>query len=153
MQNEKSARISPVARWICFLVLVAGAAIWAANSVLARAGRMKTADTSAQAFSTVAPGTHFEAVVKIDQVNRKTLKCTALEKVNDTTFRRPRTGGSTISVALTPGTSFVMGTAQDVSPGAIVQIAGTVTADHVLIVSRIVILTGYVRLTGDPQPQ
>ncbi len=150
MHSQRSFGVSPLARWICFIVLIAGATIWATNRVLARAGRMKTTDTPAQAFSTAAPGTRLEAVVRIDQVDGQNLKCTPLETINETTFRR--TDAKTLSAALMLGTSFIMGKAQDVAPGAIVQLAGTVNADHVLSISRVVILTGYVRLVDDAQP-
>src|ERR1700757_4000156 len=99
MQSRKSFAISPLARWSCFLVLLAGAVIWAANSVLVRAGRMMTADTPAQAFSTAAPGTPLEAVVKIDRVAGQNLQCTLLEKVTETTFRRAPSGGASLSAA------------------------------------------------------
>jgi hypothetical protein len=151
MQTPKSSRISSVSRWGCFLVLLAVAIGWAAKSVLARAASMKIADTSPQAFSTAAVGTHLEAVVRIDQVAGTNLKCTLLEKLSETTYRRARTGAN-VSAALTSGTSVVMGTSRDVIPGAIAQLAGTIDRDHVLTVTRVVILTGYVHLVDDLKP-
>jgi len=40
-----------------------------------------------------------------------------------------------------------MGKAEDIVPGAIVQISGTLDANHALQTNQIVILTGYVHLS------
>jgi len=74
MKSLKPAGISPALRWIFFLLLLAIAAGWAAKGVLARSARMKTADTSAQAFSMAAPGTIVKAVARIDAVNGQNLR-------------------------------------------------------------------------------
>lgn len=149
MKDSKPAGISPTLRWIFFLVLLAVAMGWAAESVLARSARMKTADTSARTFSTTKAGIKIKAVARIDVVTGSNLKAGLLERVGDSVYRRPRAGGSTITAVLTPETSVVMGNAQDILPGAIVQLAGTVDNDHVLHASQLVILTGYVHLAED----
>jgi len=151
MNSQKHGRISSALRWACFLTLLAVAMGWVAKSVLARAGRMKTADTSAQAFSTAGAGSHMEAVVRVDKVTGRDLKCTLLEKVSETTYRRARSGEA-ISAALTPDTSIVMGKAEDVVPGAIVQLSGTIDANRILKAAGAVILTGYVHIADDPKP-
>jgi hypothetical protein len=149
MKDPKLAGIAPALRWALFLMLLAIAMGWAAKSVLARSGRMKTADMSAQAFSTAAPGTEMKAVARIDAVKGQNLKATLLERVSDSVYRRPRAARSTIVAVLTPETSVVMGKAQDIVSGAIVQLAGTVDGDHVVHASQVVILTEYVHLAED----
>jgi hypothetical protein len=42
-----------------------------------------------------------------------------------------------------------MGKLQDIVPGGVVQLAGTMDANHVLHLSQIVILTGYVQVAED----
>jgi hypothetical protein len=149
MKDSEPAGISPTLRWIFFLILLAVAMGWAAKSVLARSAWMKTADTSARAFSTTKAGTKIKAVARIDVVTSSNLKAVLLERVSDSVYRRPRADGSTITAVLTPETAVVMGKVQDVIPGAIVQLAGTVDNDHVLHASQLVILTGNVHLADD----
>jgi hypothetical protein len=149
MKNPKPFGISLALRWVLFLLLLAVAMGWAAKSLLARSSRMKMADISAQAFSTLAPGDKMMAVARIDTVTEQNLKATLLERVNDSVYRKSRARGSSITAVLTPETSVAMGKSEDIVPGAIVQLAGTVDGDHVLHASQVVILTGYVRLAED----
>jgi hypothetical protein len=46
-----------------------------------------------------------------------------------------------------PETSVVMGKPEDIVPSAIVQVSGTLDANHSLQANEIVILTHYVRLS------
>lgn len=111
---------------------------------LVRAERMKAADTPASVFATTAPGAHAKAVVRLDQVVRKNLKDTILERESDTVYRSP-VGKSPTVAALTPETSVVMGEPEGIVAGAIVPLAGTLDNNHVLRTNQVAILTGYVR--------
>jgi len=148
MYDRKPIGTSLALRWVLFLLLLTVAMGWAVRSVLARATMMKTADTPAQALSASEPGTRIRVVVSIDQVVGGNLKATALERVSAALYRRPRAGG-VVSAVLTPETSVVMGKTQDIVPGAIVQLAGTLDSNHTLRTSKVVILTGYVHVADD----
>jgi hypothetical protein len=147
MQNRRSVTDSPIVRWSSFLLLLAVVMMWAGRGVLLRAGRMKTADTPASAFFALTAGAQTSAVVLLDGVAGKDLKGTLLERETDTVYRRPNTNGSTIAAVVTSGTSVVMGKAEDIVPGAIVQLSGILDAHHALQTNEIAILTGYVRLS------
>lgn len=146
MKPVKRAPVETIFRWAIFFVLLAVATGWAVKSVLARSSRMKAADSSVQAFSAAAPGSTVKAVVKIDAVTGQSLKATLLEKVSDSVYCKPRSGESGITAVLSSEFSVVMGKAQDIAPGAIVQLAGAVDGHHVVNVTQVVILTGYVHL-------
>jgi hypothetical protein len=146
MHDGTSHFVSPASRWAVFLLLLAAAMSWAAKGVLLRAGRMKAADTSALAFAAIAPGSATKAVVRLDRVAGDKLDGTLLERQSETVYARPRHSGLAVSAILSAETPVVMGKPQDIVPGAIVQLAGTLDDKHVLHAKQVVILTGYVRL-------
>ena len=147
MQNRRSVSDSPTVKWSSFLLLLAVVTIWIGRSVLLRADRMKAADTQASAFIAMTAGTQTSAVVLLDRVAGKDLKGRLLKRETDTLYRQPSTNAPAITAVLTPETSVVMGKAEDIVPGAIVQLSGILDAHHALQTNEIVILTGYVRLS------
>jgi len=147
MHDRKPLFDSLVLNWAAFLCLLAAVMVWAVRGVLERAGRMQTANTSASVFAGQAPGTPAKAVVRLDQVAGENLKGTLLERESDTVYRVQLGSGSPVAAILTSETSVVMGRPQDIGPGAIVQLAGTLDQDRVLRAKQVVILTGYVHLS------
>jgi len=147
MQDRRSFVEATVLKWTIFLVLLVALTGWAIRRVLARAQQMRTADTSASTFNNIAPGLPLNAVLRLDQVNNKELKGMLLMKDSDTLYLRPPEGAPAITAILTPAASVVIGKPQDIVPGAIVQIAGTIDENHVLRTNEVAILTRYVRLS------
>jgi hypothetical protein len=146
MRDRKRLYDSSVLKWTVFLFLLAMVMVWGVRGVLDRAWRMQTASTSASVFARMTPGNQAKAVVRLDQVAGEKLKGILLERESDTVYRVAVGNGSAVAAILTPETSVVMGTPQDIAAGAIVQLAGTLDQDRVLRAKQIVILTGYVRL-------
>ena len=138
-------------KWLLFVAVIASVTAWALRGVLVRTARMQTADTSASMFAATPPGSKTKAVVRLDRVDGKELKGTLLERQSDTVYLVPSRGSPTITALLTPETSVVMGTPQDIAVRGIVQLAGTMDKNHVLVVGQVVILTGYVRLSQPPK--
>jgi len=146
MPNPKAPLGPPILRWTLFLLLLVVTAGWAFRTVLARAQQMKTAETQASAWAAMAPGTVTKAVVRIDEVRGTTLRATTLERRSDTVYLRSSALSSCVTAILSPETSLAMGEAEDIVPGAIVQLAGTLDDRHVLRTAQVVILTGYIHL-------
>jgi len=142
-------RISRRGKWALLTLTSLAAAVIVAAIVLdvvRRAGQMRAATTSAAAVLEAPPGSLVKAVVRLEDV-RGASACRAqlLEALDGETYRVTSTR---IHVALTPDTEVVMGSDADVRPGAIVQVAGTIDSEHAIRVRQIVILTGYIRVTG-----
>lgn len=147
MDSQQSRINETSLKWIIFLSVLACVAVWAIRGVLVRAQQMSTADTSASTFASSPPGSLAKAVVRLDSVKGKELKGTLLEKQSDTVYLLPSERTPIVIAVLTPDTSVVMGKPQDIAEGAVVQLAGTIDANHVLQTSQVVILTGYVRVS------
>ena len=142
-------RISRRGKWVLLtLTAVAAAAIVAAVAfdVVRRAGQMRAATTPAAAVLQATAGSPVKAVVRLEEV-REGGTCLAqlLEALDEEAYRATSTR---VRVALTPETQVVMGSDADVKPGAVVQVAGTIDREHAIRVRQIVILTGYIRVTG-----
>ena len=136
-------------KWVIFLAALAAVAVWAVRGVWVRAQQMSTADTTASAFASIAPGSSAKAVVRLDSVKGNELKGTLLERQSDTVYHLPSATTRPVIAVLTPDTSVVMGRPQDIAVGAVVQLAGTIGANHVLQPTQVVILTGYVRVSQE----
>jgi hypothetical protein len=136
-------------KWIIFLAVLAAVAVWAVRGVLVRAQQMSTADTRASAFASISPGSSAKAVVRLESVKGSEMKGTLLERQSDTVYLLPSEMTPPVIAVLTPDTPVVMGKPQDIAVGAVVQLAGTIGADHVLQTSQVVILTGYVRVSQE----
>lgn len=149
MRNQKPVSASPFFRWTVFLVLLGAVSTWSIRSTLVHAKRMAPANTSAAAFSTLQPGARASAVVQLDKVSGEHLTATLLQRESDTVYRRTVSDSNLVSAVMTPNTAVVMGKAEDLVPGAVVQIAGTLDKNHVLRADQVVILTGYVRVAQE----
>jgi Kef-type K+ transport system membrane component KefB len=136
-------------KWIIFLAVLAAVAVWAVRGLLVRAQQMSTADTTASAFASISPGSSAKAVVRLESVKGSEMKGTLLERQSDTVYLLPSEMTPPVIAVLTPDTPVVMGKPQDIAVGAVVQLAGTIGADHVLQTSQVVILTGYVRVSQE----
>jgi len=147
MQNRRLRINAPTLKWMIFLAVFACLATWAIRGVLVRARRMSTVDASDSLFESIVQGSSAKAVVRLDSVKGKELKGTLLEKQSDTVYRVPFRRTAAVIAVLTPDASVVMGKRQDIGVGAVVQLAGTIGASHILQTNQVVILTGYIRLS------
>jgi Kef-type K+ transport system membrane component KefB len=146
--DSQQSRINEASlKWIIFLSVLACVAVWAIRGILLRAQQMSTADTSASTFASRPPGSLAKVVVRLDSVKGTELKGTLLEKQSDTVYLLPSERTPIVFAVLTSDTSVVMGRPQDIAEGAVVQLAGTIDANHILQTSQVVILNGYVRVS------
>jgi len=114
--------------------------------VTRRAQGMRSGIAAVAASQPARPGASVQAVVQLGPATRPgRYPAALLASVDETTYRA--TGGR-LTLELTPETRFVMGGAADLGPGGIVQVAGTVAGEQVVRARRIVILTGYIRVTA-----
>ena len=140
--------VSPRRKWLLWaltgsVVLAAGSAI--VFDVTRRAASMRPATARAAAVLAARPNTSVTAVVRLQGPEAGTYLAELLESVGETTYRETPT---LIHVALSADIRVVMGSRGDIRPGAIVQVAGTIDGQHTLHASRMVILSGYVRLVS-----
>lgn len=126
-------------------IAVAAVIVAVVLDVTRRAERMRLVSApAAQAAESTRPGGTVKTVVRLEGPGeRARYLAAALASVDETTYRE---SGSHLELELTPQTTFVMGSAADVRPGAIVEVAGTLDADHVVRARRIVVLTGYIKV-------
>jgi hypothetical protein len=134
-------------KWFIFLTVLACVAVWAIHGVLVRAQQMSTANTSASTFASLLPGSSAKAVVRLESLKGTDLKGILLERQSDTVYLLPSDRTPSVTAVLTPDTSVVMGKPEEIAVGGVVQLAGTVDANHVLQTTQIVILTSYVRVS------
>jgi hypothetical protein len=148
--QAQSAQTSVAFRWFLFftaLTTIAGGATW---SILARARQMRTVEMAPSAFSAMPGGQSAKAVVFLIKVDGGKLSGILLQRKTDTVYRKPIDSvGSSISAELTPETAVVMGAPRDIVADAVVQLAGTLDASHVLHTTQVVVLTGYVRVENE----
>jgi hypothetical protein len=145
--QAQTAYSSATSRWVLFFIALATVAGWAAWSVLARARQMRPAAMPPSAFSAMPAGQSAEAVVFLNGVDHGKLSGTLLQRESDTLYRGPSDQvGSEVEAELTADAAVVMGRPQDIVAGAVVQVAGALDGRHVLHTTRVVILTGYVRV-------
>jgi hypothetical protein len=134
-------------KWIIFLAVLSAVAAWAVRGILVRPQQMSTADTTASAFASISSGSSAKAVVRLESVKGNELKGTLLKRQSDTVYLLPSERTPPVIAVLTSDTSVVMGKPQDIAVGAVIQLGGTIDANHVLQTNQVVILTGYVRVS------
>lgn len=109
---------------------------------------MKPANTSPNMIDQVPPNGNVSVVAQVVEINGGQLKIEILEGNGYDVFDK-RTGAY-LQAERTPDVKIVMGQPEDVSVGAIAQFDGVkLDADRIRL-SRIVVLTGYVK--GPEQP-
>jgi hypothetical protein len=143
--HTKTAGRSATLRGVLFFIVLAVVAGWAAWSVVVLGRQMRPADTPAVAFRALPSGQSAKAVVFLSRVDHGKLSGTLLQPESDTVYRRPAEA-TQVDAEMTPDTAVVMGVPQDIAPGAVVQLAGTLDGRHVLQTRQIVILTRDVRV-------
>jgi hypothetical protein len=129
-------------------ITVAAVIVAVVLDVTRRADRMRPVSAAAaQAAESAQPHGTVKVIVRLERPGeRGRYLAAALASVDETTYRE---SGGHLELELTPQTTFVMGSAADVAPGAIVEVAGMLDAGHVVRARRIVILTGYIKVAAD----
>ncbi len=122
------------------LALLVAFAVWRSAE---KAMEMESAASGAAAFELLKPGDLVKIVLEVtDSSPGETIKGRLLEKQTETVYNRT----STLAEAdFDNNTSFVMGRAADIHPGAVLHITGTATSRHTVHARQIVVLTGYVQ--------
>lgn len=96
--------------------------------------------TQAQ-FSRATVGQMVQIAVRVDSVKRKVIFTELLQHQTDTTAKAT---GAHVQLYLPEGTPLVMGSATDITPGAILYIYGVVTKPGNVDVKRAVIDTKFI---------
>jgi len=137
-------RALPALAWIAVALVI----LVVVYDVTRRAQGMRTALAGVpapQQPQLTQPGGEVKTVARLEPADRAGHYLAAtLSSVTETTYRDT---GARFEVELTPQTQFLMGSAADLRPGAVVEVAGTLDAARIVRARRIVILTGYIRVT------
>ena len=122
------------------LALLVAFAVWRSAE---KAMKMESAAAGPAAFESLKPGDLVKIVLEVtDSSPRETIKGILLEKQTETVYKRT---GTLAEADFDNSSSFVMGRATDIHPGAVLHITGTATSRHTVHARQIVVLTGYVQ--------
>jgi len=98
---------------------------------------------SPQQFAHARAGQDVQIAVRIQRVNRSTLYAELLQHQTDTLARAT---GKAVTLFLADGTAVVMGTADEIRPGAVLFVYGVLTKPANVDIKRVVIDTKYVKV-------
>ncbi|MGC1380371.1 MAG: hypothetical protein WA814_05035, partial [Candidatus Baltobacteraceae bacterium] len=98
--------------------------------------------TAAQ-FAASPSGQNVILVVRVNSLKRTALDAQLLERVNDATYKATQ---ENVALYLPAETPIVMGSMDDVKPGAVVFIYGVATTPHHADVKKVVVVTPYVKV-------
>lgn len=96
--------------------------------------------TQAQ-FARAVPGQNVTIAVRVDSVTRTDVRAQLLERINDTLYANTKRN---VRLFVADGTPVVMGSAEDVKPGAVLFVYGVSTARDRADAKRLVAVTQYV---------
>ena len=86
-------------------------------------------------------GTRLNLVVRVDGLARNTIAGHILDRVTDSAYTLTK---STIAIYAPSDAAYVMGSADDLKPGAVVYVYAVATKAHAADATKIVIVTPYV---------
>lgn len=92
-------------------------------------------------YTHAVAGQSITIAVRVDSVNRTDVRAKLLERVNDTLYTKT---GTTVRLFIADGTPVVMGSAEDVKPGAVLFVYGISTARDRADAKRLIAVTQYV---------
>jgi flagellar basal body-associated protein FliL len=127
---------------VALVVLVAALAVWMSARM---SGKMSAAGASdEQAFAKATAGSTGKVVLEVAEIAPSgTFRGKLLVKKTEEVYVQT---GTLVAVQFSAQTKMVMGRPEDIRPGAIVHVTGTVRKDRGLDAGQIVILTGYVHV-------
>ncbi|HYM07368.1 MAG TPA: hypothetical protein VEU11_12475 [Terriglobales bacterium] len=124
------------------LALLSALAVWRTSE---KAAKMESAVSAVgqDRFQSLKPGELTKVVMEVLDSSPESVKGRLLERQTETVYARSET---LAEAAIDTHTSFVMGKASDIHPGAILHVSGAVTPTRSIQARQIVILTGYVHV-------
>lgn len=125
------------------LALLSALAVWRAFE---KAAKMESAvsEVGRNHFESLKPRDLTKVVMEVlDLSSPETIKGRLLERQAETVYTR---SGTLAEAVFDTNTSFVMGKATDIHPGAVLHISGALTPNRSIQARPIVVLTGYVQL-------
>jgi hypothetical protein len=137
--SSRSARI-----WILLLVALAIFSCIAMRRSMVKAMGMKSESTIGASPQPLKVGDEVKVVLEVTGVGgAASVEGNVLEKESETIYRRT---SNPAEIAFDSEAPVVMGKVADVRAGAVVHVAAKMGADRVLRASKVVILTGYVKV-------
>jgi hypothetical protein len=128
------------------LIAIFGAVAYLGVDIAGRAMQMEPAKTSAATYRAAKAGAPVKAIVEIDtRQSDGTITAHLLMPVTETNYRKTPT---LVRARVEPAMRVIMGTADDVKPGAIAQFDGLADGGGGMTLSRVVILSAYLRVVA-----
>jgi hypothetical protein len=124
----------------CFTLLIAALSLL---NGLVFAQMSAPAAISPSQFATASTGQTVTIAVRVISLQRSALRGQLLDPGSGSTYKAT---SQHADLFLGTGTPIVMGSMQDVKPGAVLVVEGVVTGRRHADVKRIVVLTGYVKV-------
>lgn len=100
---------------------------------------------SLQQFAGVAAGDQVQIVVRVVAVNRAKVAAELLDRKTDSDYV---TTGKRVNLVCPDGVSFVMGSAGDIAPGAVLFVYGVATKPYRADVKKVVVLSKFITVHG-----
>lgn len=94
-------------------------------------------------FSSTLPGQSVQIAVRVRHVDRNTIQAVLLQHVTGAVSKATHTA---VVLYFPDGTPVIMGSARDVTPGAVLFVYGVVTKPYHVDVKRLVVDTQYVKV-------
>jgi hypothetical protein len=132
---------------ICIvLIAVAGAVGFLGVDIAGRAMQMRPATTDTSAYGAAKAGAPLKAIIEIDTTDDGGLVTGhLLTPVTETTYRKTTT---LVHAHVEKSVRVIMGTPDDVKPGAIVQFDGVADGAGTITVRRVVMLSAYIHVAS-----
>jgi len=132
---------------ICIvLIAVAGAVGYLGVDIAGRAMQMQPAKTAASTYEAAKAGASLKAIIQIDTKDESGLITGhLLTPVTQTTYRKTAT---LVHAHVEKSVRVIMGTADDVKPGAIAQFDGVADGAGTMTVRRVVMLSAYIHVAS-----
>ncbi len=125
------------------LAIAATAAILIGENIVHRADAMQPTGAGVEEFEALKPGDDVKLIVRVDLLAGSSFAATLLSKKTEADYNAT---GTTLRAKWDAQTKFVMGLANDLKPGSVVEIVGSLDADRVTDARKLVILSQYVHV-------
>ena len=128
------------------LLACAGVITYLGFDIVGRAMQMEPAKTDVSAYQAARSGARLKAIVVVETREADgTVTGHLLAPVTETTYRKTST---LVRAHVAPAMRVIMGTADDVKPGAVAQFDGVADGAGGMTLSRVVILSAYVHVAS-----
>lgn len=132
---------------ICIvLIAVVGAVSYLGVDIAGRAMQMQPAKTDVSAYEAAKAGAPLKAIIQIDARDEGGLVTGhLLTPVTETTYRKTAT---VVRAHVEKAVRVIMGTPDDVKPGAVAQFDGVADGAGTMTVRRVVMLSAYIHVAS-----